>query len=284
VSDYGGPPFNMNRAILRRGFYTVYYPVSRLFLKLERLVSWREVRHWVDHTPPGLFTGISFDNYTWWIYNQGLFSGLIASFTNRTNLKILDWGCGMGKLAPVCSFFVKDGGKYLGVDTEIRAIEQCRRMYVDLKNCEFYLTKDQNAYYANPGVSNETISQIDWPVTNNSQDLLLASSVFTHLQEAESVKYLQKVYEVLAPGGLALLTFHIIRDYVNTNPTFNFTHQLTPGWYTSDLKCPEHAIGITMDTLKALIRGRFAVEKMFEGTSTGGSGPSFQDLFVFRKN
>src|SRR5947208_2297768 len=84
------PRNDMNRSILRRGFYTVYYPVSRGFLKLERLVSWREVRHWVDHTPPGLFTGISFDNYTWWIYNQGLFSGIIASFSNRTNLKILD--------------------------------------------------------------------------------------------------------------------------------------------------------------------------------------------------
>jgi len=273
----------VKKSILRFAFYTLFYPVSRLFLALERLVCWKEVRHWIDHTPRGLFTGISFDNYTWWVYNQGFFTGLIGSFSPRTDLKILDWGCGMGKLAPVCYFWVKDNGKYLGIDTDIPSIDLCRKTYGDLRNCEFYLTKDQNAFYKNPGIEKEESLGVDWPVEKASQDLLIASSVFTHLQEAESTKYMQRIHEVLVPGGLAILSFHVIRDHVNANPTFNFTHPLTSGWFTSVPDCPEYAIGVKQETIEKLIKDKFSILKWLEGHSTGGRSPSFQDIFVLKK-
>jgi len=38
---------------------------------------------------------------------------------------------------------------------------------------------------------------------NNTQDLLIAMSVFTHLQEKDAIMYLNKIYDVLVPDGLA---------------------------------------------------------------------------------
>jgi SAM-dependent methyltransferase len=271
------------KKLLKFGFYCAYFPISRIFLALERLISWQEVRLWVDHAPAGLFKGISFDNYTWWIFQQGFISGILSCYVKGRSLKIFDFGCGMGKLAPVCQFWVQDNGKYLGVDTHIPSIEQCRATYRDLKNCEFYITQDQNAYYKNPGASGQQTDGVDWPVANGSQDVLIASSVFTHLQEADSRKYMKKIHEILAPGGIAIITFHVMRDYVNPNKTFNFTHKLTPGWYTSYPDCPEIAIGVPFSTVQELIAGRFEILNWLEGHSTGGSSPSFQDLFIFKK-
>jgi SAM-dependent methyltransferase len=271
------------KRILRFFFYCLYYPASRIFLKLEHFTSWKEFHSWIDNTPKGIFTGAGFDSYTNWMRQQGFMSATICCFFDRYNLKVVDFGCGMGKYAPVCEIFTAEGGKYLGVDTDIVAIKECHKIYRNLKNCEFYLTKDQNAFYKNPGATHIDKSQIDWPVANASQDLLISISVFTHLQEAESFKYMSKIHEILVPGGIAIISFHIVRDYVNSNPMFNFTIPLTSGWFTSDRECPEHAIAIDVPTVHKLIKDKFTILKWLEGTSTGGKSPSFQDLFILKK-
>ncbi len=273
----------MKRRFLRFGFYCVYYCVSRVFLGLERLICWKEFRFWIDTTPKGIFKGVSFENYTAHIHTQGFFSALFSCYVTGTNLRILDFGCGMAKLAPVCQYWVKENGKYLGVDTDVKAIEQCRKTYGILKNCEFYLTADQNAFYRNPDVVKKETDHVDWPVGDSTQHLVIANSVFTHLQEGEARKYMRKIHAVLAPGGIAMISFHIVRDYVNPNPTFNFIHPLTPGWFTSTPNCPETAIGVELATVHDLIREKFTILNWLEGHSTGGKSVYFQDLFVLKK-
>ena len=118
-----------------------------------------------------------------------------------------------------------------------------------LKNCSFYLTRDRNAWYPQTD-KRETSDGIDWPVKNGSQDLVTAMSVFTHIQERDSKGYLNKIHEVLADDGLAILSFLVIRDFVNSNSTFHFKHPLTPGWFTSNPACPEMAIGVTQEALE----------------------------------
>src|SRR5262249_22963971 len=154
---------------------------------------------------------------------------------------------------PVSQFWVKNGGKYLGIDTDVTAIEECRRTYRSLKNCEFYLTQDPNAFYKKPGETGTSTDSVDWPVQNATQNALVANSVFTHLQEPDARKYMKKIYDVLAPGGIAVLTFHVVRDFVNPDPTFNFKHRLTPGWYTSRPDCPEIAIAMDLEKIHELI-------------------------------
>jgi SAM-dependent methyltransferase len=275
--------FTMIKKILKFGFFSLYYPVSRVFLKLERVVLWRENRFWLDNTPRGVFKGIAFETYTGWMHYQGYFCALADMLLDRTNLKVLDFGCGMGRCAPVFQFYVKDGGKYLGVDTDPRPLAQCRETYRDLKNCEFFLTRDDNAFYKKTGAEKNETPRAEWPVQNGSQDVLISISVFTHLQEEESAFYMNKIHEVLAPGGMAIITFHVVRNFVHPDPTFNFTTRLTPGWYTSDPECPEHAIAVDNSAIQKLIAGKFTIQKWLEGSSTGGKNSCFQDLLVLKK-
>ncbi len=271
------------REIFKRIFYVIYFPASFVWRKLDTIGSWRETRWWIAHLPNAMFTPATYASYAGWLQNQGMFSALFSLYLKKEKPNIMDFGCGMGGLAPVSHYFVKNGGKYLGVDTDAKSIAACRNTYGDLQNCEFYLTRDQNAWYPQSGTPQPKPGEIDWPVANGSQDLITAMSVFTHLQEKDAFQYRDKIYEVLAPGGLAILSFHIVRGYENPNTTYQFKHRLTPGWYTSNVNCPEHAIGIEHDVLLKFLAPKFKVLAHIEGQVTGGRHPSLQDLMVLQK-
>lgn len=270
------------RTLLKRLFYFVYYPSSFFWRKLDHLGSWRETQWWIEHTPSELFKGINYSSYAGWMQAQGFFSALYSVYLQKNNPNIMDFGCGLGMMAPISYFFVKNGGKFLGVDTDAACIAACQRTYADLKNCSFYLTKDRNEWYPQTD-KRETSDGIDWPVENNSQDLVTAMSVFTHLQERDAKGYLNKIHEVMREGGLAMLSFLVIRDYVNSHPIFHFKHPLTAGWFTSNPDCPEMAIGITQEALDRFLAGKFKVLHHIEGSVTGGKHPCQQDLMILAK-
>ena len=179
------------RNLLKRLFYLVYYPSSFMWRKLDRTGSWKETQWWIDHVPNAVFTGRNYSSYAGWMQAQGLFSALFSVYLDKEQPNILDFGCGLGNLAPISYFFVQNGGKFLGIDTDAKCVAACQQTYGDLKNCSFYLTRDRNAWYPQTD-KRETSDGIDWPVANGSQDLVTAMSVFTHLQERDAKGYLAK--------------------------------------------------------------------------------------------
>jgi SAM-dependent methyltransferase len=272
------------RKILKRLFYMIYYPASFVWRKLDRIGSWGEQKWWIDHIPDAMFTPATYASYAGWVQNQGMFSILFSIYLEKEKPNILDFGCGMGSIAPIAYHFVRDGGKFLGIDTDARSIAACHKTYKDLKNCEFYLTRDPNAWYPQEGIQPSKPGEIDWPVQNNSQDFVIAMSVFTHLQEKDATAYLTKIHDVMAPGGRAILSFHVVRNYVNPyNDIYNFTTPLTPGWSTSMPTCPEASIGVTQDAVLKFLGNKFKVLRQIEGRVTGGKHPCHQDLFVLQK-
>lgn len=271
------------RAILKSIFYLIYYPASFVWRRLDRTASWRETRWWIDHLPSAMFTSATYVSYAGWAMNQGFFSALMSVYLEKPNPRILDFGCGMGGMAPIAYHFVKDGGRYLGIDTDRRSIQACLDTYGDLTNCEFYRTRDPNAWYPQGDVAPSKPGEIDWPVKPATQDLVIAMSVFTHLQEKDAVSYLNKILDVLAPNGLAFLSFAIIRKYQNPHFIYRFNHPLTPGWFCARSECPELSIGVQYDALLRLLGDRFKILKHIEGAVTGGRHPFLQDLFVLQK-
>jgi SAM-dependent methyltransferase len=269
--------------LLRFLFYCIYYPVSRVFLGLERFVSWKENRHLIDNTPKGVFRGLAFESYTNWIWHEGFFSALFSFYCNRTDLNVFDFGCGMGRIAPVSEPFTRDGGRYLGVDVDIRVIQECKSTYQNMRYCEFYHSKDQNAFYNNPAAGCGGGVTADWPVSNGSQNLVISISVFTHLQEAAARFYMAKIHEILAKDGIAIISFHVIRGQAGSKSTFNFNIPLTSGWFTINAECPEHAIAVNRDVITDLIKNRFEILQWLEGSSTGGKSSFFQDLLILKK-
>ena len=138
--------------------------VGTLWRKLDKVAAWPDVEFFIDNAPINIWGGVGGDSYTGWIYQQGFFAALIKCFATNESLRIFDFGCGYGKMAPIAVFFTHPNGKYIGVDTLKNCIDLCKRKYSQLSRVEFYLSKDFNPVYHSGGGemnSDKSVSYMD---------------------------------------------------------------------------------------------------------------------------
>lgn len=107
--------------------------------------------------------------------------------------RILDFGCGYGRLLRLCYYFSDD---VWGVDPWDVSIDLCKRAGIT-----------DNVF-----VSDYLPTSL--PVPNNF-DIAYAFSVFTHLSEKATVTALNAVHKHLSPGGLFCITIRPIEYWKN---------------------------------------------------------------------
>jgi 2-polyprenyl-3-methyl-5-hydroxy-6-metoxy-1,4-benzoquinol methylase len=115
-----------------------------------------------------------------------------VGFSLHTELKIsgakvLDYGCGWGRLARLMYFFVEEDNLF-GLDPWDKSIEICRR---DGLGDNFR----QSDYLPN-----------GLPVSDSAFDLVYAFSVFTHLSERATITNLNVLTSYLSDDGLLVIT------------------------------------------------------------------------------
>jgi SAM-dependent methyltransferase len=272
--------------------------IAESFRQYDRELAWPDVEFFIDNAPARIFGGVGGDSYTGWIYQQGFFAALIKTYVPGTSLKILDFGCGFGKLAPVSTFFTHPNGHYLGIDIRQDCVDTCRRTYGKLPRVSFERSGDYNGMYSEQRsrALENGARETPWPVAPGSIDLVVSVSVFTHLQERQAHYYVQQIHDVLKPGGTAILTFHVVGEERKpprfTSPTkpqcvklFDFSTPLPPSnnFFTNNPLTPDDGIAVNKAGLDALFKGRFEIVASLTGSTTGGEDPFFQDLFVLRK-
>jgi SAM-dependent methyltransferase len=279
-----------------KSFY--YACCCRIFKRMERTSAWAEAEYLIENVPNEIWGEVG-DSFTNWVYQQGFFAALIKCFTRNESVKIVDFGCGHGKLAPVSVFFTHPEGEYLGIDIQESYINYCRRKYVQLPRVKFHVSKDYNPLYSpqqQSAVADSKSYGGDWPVSAESIDVVIAISVFTHLREADAFGYINKIHNILKPDTLAILTCHIVEE-PRKQPGFIFKYNpflvslfkfITPlptsyNWFTSNPALPESGIAMNMAGLNGLIQGKFKVERIMRGSATGGNDPLPQDVVVLRK-
>jgi len=271
----------------------------RYFKRMEKARAWPEVDYLANNVPDEIWGKVVGESFTNWVYQQGFFASLIGCYAPNGSLRVIDFGCGHGKLAPVSVFFTHPEGEYLGIDIEESYIDFCRRKYSQLPRVKFHLSGDFNPLYSTrqQGAAGGVESYgRDWPVAAESTDIVIAISVFTHLQEAEALGYMNRIHSVLKDNALAILTCHIVEEprrqpgfIFNYSPVlvslFKYSTPL-PGshnWFTCSPELPESGVAINMAGLNSLIQGKFKAELVIRGSATGGTGPLPQDVLVLRK-
>jgi 2-polyprenyl-3-methyl-5-hydroxy-6-metoxy-1,4-benzoquinol methylase len=270
----------------------------RILKRVEKARAWPEAEFFIENVPKEIWGEVG-DSYVNWVYQQGFFAALVKCFDRNESLKIIDFGCGHGKLAPISVFFTHPNGEYLGIDIQENYINYCRHKYAQLPRVKFHISKDYNPLYSPEQKSAVAASKPygeDWPVTVSSIDVVIAVSVFTHLQEADAFGYVNKIYTILKPNALAMLTCHIVEEprrqpgfIFNYNPflasLFKFDTPLptSNNWFTSNPALPESGIAINMTGLNGLIQGKFKIELIMRGSATGGKDPFPQDVVVLKK-
>lgn len=292
--------------------------IRALWRRLEHASACPAFKFLIDQVPePPIWGGVGGDSYTGWVYQQGLFAALLWRYARRPSSVILDFGCGLGKLAPISPAFTNPEGRYVGLDIRPECIAFCRLHYARVSRVEFFCSLDYNATYSDPhfapvptgaaglragGLNPAAVSGSikgrhgqDWPVNDEGVDVALGISVFTHLREDDSVGYMDTIYRLLKPGGYGIFTMLLLNESrrrafhevpgERTRRVHDFNTSLSPShmYFTSNPTRPEDAIAVSTEGLGVLVKGKLEIESIIWGSALGGEEAFPQDIVVLRK-
>jgi SAM-dependent methyltransferase len=239
------------------------------------------------------------NSYAEWAHVVGLFQTVIYSqLEKKENNRILDVGCGSGLLAIASEPFLGPTGRYVGLDVMKHEIDFCRSHYPS-EPFEFIHLDVNNPLY-NPTQESELTP---WDVPDDDFDLMLALSVWTHLDEENATFYFREVNRVLKPRGRAIISFFILdKDYEATLPArsgsegrYHSTHRNrwifdqpvrgSDAWFTTSwAEVAEEAIGISPKGLDRIVQASgLTVVERHAGNWKEAPGLYFQDVVVLEK-
>jgi SAM-dependent methyltransferase len=119
---------------------------------------------------------------------------------------VLDFGCGCGRLARQLIQQKPRPRRYVGIDLHRGLVEWCRNnLAPHAPGFEFH-HQDVHNKGLNPHGQADVLP---FPVRNQSVSLMLAWSVFTHVNEAAATFYLEETARVLRPDGVLMSTWFL---------------------------------------------------------------------------
>ena len=128
--------------------------------------------------------------------------------------RILDVGCGCGRLAGVFAKnteLVELGVSYTGMDVDRDSIDWCRHHITPLNSSFRFDHADLHNSVYNPEGSLDP-STYCFPHDDGSFDLIVATSLFTHLLEPEAVHYLAEMARLVSAQGSIYASFFLVSD------------------------------------------------------------------------
>lgn len=146
--------------------------------------------------PPADLAFDAYNSIDWQLYRDGgqrhaaLFADLIAQHCTAPKLRVLEWGCGPGRLIRhMAELLGARAGSVTGTDYNPRTIAWCQ---ANLRGITFA----------------ENALMPPLPFADASFDAVYCFSVFTHLSEPVQLAWAAELRRVLAPGGLLVCTTH----------------------------------------------------------------------------
>lgn len=271
-------------------------PAEALLRSVERTQLSRSAS--LQHIPPPSERGggLGTTTYAEWCYTIGLFQTLIFQNLPSRPVRMLDVGCGVGRMYLSAKPYLMPTDTYLGIDISKDFIAICDTRHTK-SGVSFLHTPASNAYYA----GDLTGPPVPWPIANASYNLVTALSVWTHLREEDWRFYLREVSRVLTPGGRAIISFFVLDELYHpeskTEETSRFYPQAENKWifdvnaynsvewkYPSWANVPEVAIALPKDRFDAEIEeaGLQLIEYL-PGQWKDQPGFFFQDVAVIQK-
>lgn len=130
----------------------------------------------------------------------------------RRDSKVLDIGCGCGRIAAPFVSYLDDGHLY-GFDTWREGVSWCEDN-LGSAHAEFHhLEVSNNYYFDTRDQAVENVLSLPW-LAAESIDHAYAISVFTHLTRQDARQIVHETARALRPEGLAYFTFFLIDRHV----------------------------------------------------------------------
>jgi SAM-dependent methyltransferase len=163
---------------------------------------------WPD-PPRHLIGGIGSGDF-WQIGSEMVGLTMATARLDRAD-RILDVGCGLGRLALPLSQFLDERGSYDGFDTSSEYIDWCRSaLPLDAERFRFHHFSIASSHYNEQGSVAADAFSFPWPECSFS--LAVAVSLFTHLSPAGTTNYLREIARTLGTKGRLFASFFVLDE------------------------------------------------------------------------
>lgn len=204
--------------------------------------------------------------------------------------RVLDLGCGCGLMALFLRDYLQPSAQYVGVDVYKPAVRWCTR-HLEARNPNFrFVHADIRNQAYNP-TGSVSATEYTLPVGDQSFDVVLLKSVFTHLRPAETTNYLKEIRRVLAPGGRCLGTFFLLnrrQEELAAEGRSTLKLNFGPGaWRYVHRECPESAIAYDESYLMdEMAKHGLRLRRPIAYGSWSGreDGLSYQDILIMERS
>jgi SAM-dependent methyltransferase len=182
---------------------------------------------------------------------------MLSYFTSFCSLKpdsnVLDVGCGIGRMARPLAGYLSSQGSYEGFDIVTEGIQWCSKAYVNYPNFRFKYISLKNDLY-NLSTLQEA-SEFTFPYSADIFDLIILTSVFTHMQENSVRNYLKEIGRVIRKDKFCFCTFFVITpeslNFLNHQKNPFFKYRFT-NYFLHDLKVKDANIAFKYDVIEEM--------------------------------
>ena len=167
--------------------------------------------------------------------------------------KVLDIGCGSGRLSIPLTNYLK-AGSYDGFDVIKSEIDWAQNNISNkFSNFKFTHVDVKNNIY-NEG--SQTADSFKFPFDDNTFDFIYLNSVFTHMRTDDVKNYLSEISRVIKSGGKCLITYFLLNDIakelINNDKSIIKFKYFIDDFMTNDNQNPEEAIAFQEDFILSL--------------------------------
>ncbi len=217
----------------------------------------------------------------------------LGHFVRRGGLapheRVLDLGCGTGRMAVPLTQFLDDAGSYEGADVSGPGIAWCRRAITPrYPRFRFHRLDLAHPLYNPAGTGDAARAVLPWP--DASFDFIALVSVLTHLPFEEMARYAREASRLLAPGGRVFATAFLLNSPARAalragRGRFGFEADAPGPVLFADADAPTAAVAFDEDHLLAafLAAGLRRRRPAAYGSWSGRDSATFQDICVFER-
>ena len=200
--------------------------------------------------------------------------------------RVVDIGCGPGRLARELESFLGPAASYTGIDPSAACLDWLSEAYKYRRDFEFVHVDLQNGLYNPDGA----IDPATWrfPFDDATHDAVTMFSLMTHVLPDTVERYLHEARRVLIPGGWILATMFLLDDAARAaidDGSAIMPFQPDDGRVAYvDPELPEQAIAYDQEwVLDRISEAGFATVGIRHGTWVPrGTGRTLQDIVVAR--
>jgi SAM-dependent methyltransferase len=239
--------------------------------------------------PPGANTVVGKGDYE--AIGREFFDHFVHFGGLKPHHRVLDVGCGIGRMARPLTEYLNPSGSYEGFDVVGASVDWCRRnispRYPNFRFRRALVTNPM--YYERYAVYKA--AEYVFPYRSGTFDFVFLTSVFTHLRPAEVENYVREINRVLKVGGRCFATYFLQTPETKAlgeagRSSLNFVHRCDGYWIDNPNEVHEAAICYDESYLLDLYRrcGLKLTGPIRSGSWSGVKNhTSYQDIVVAEK-